>query len=143
MDYSHPAETIEMAIYLAKLEHASTVVIVQESDLLQIANLGQDDKTLEDVNQVKNEFVNEDTRKINDILSCTDCEGLHITTHHLEGKPGVGISNYAREQQADLLVLGSSDKKLSIIDRVFQHDIEYVLANLPCNLLIVQPDKLN
>lgn len=143
MDQSNKANIIEMAIYVARLDQASNVSIVQESDLLKIANLSQEDKTLEDLDQVREHFVNEDTQKLNEILSCTDCGNLHITTHHLEGKPGVGISNYAREQQADLLVLGQSEKKLGIIDRVFQHDIEYVLANLPCNLLIVQDNHLN
>lgn len=142
-DNANTADTIEMAIYLAKLEQANNVSIVQESDLLKIANLGQEDKTQEGLDLVKQEFVEEDDHKLDKILSCTDCGNLHITRHYLDGKPGVEISNYARQQHADLLVLGQSEKKLSILDRFFQHDIEYVLADLPCNLLIVQSDKLN
>jgi hypothetical protein len=34
--------------------------------------------------------------------------------------------------------LNSPDKQMNLIDRVFPHDIEFALADLPCNLLIVQ-----
>ena len=61
-----------------------------------------------------------------------------VCTERIEGKPGYVISKFAREKNADLLVLNSPDKQMNLIDRVFPHDIEFALADLPCNLLIVQ-----
>lgn len=60
-----------------------------------------------------------------------------MNVERIDGKPGYVITQYAREQKADLLVLNSPDTKLNLIDRVFPHDIEYALADLPCDLLIV------
>ena len=47
------------------------------------------------------------------------------------------ISKYARDKRADLLVVNSPSTHLNLLDRIFTHDIEYVLADLPCDLLIV------
>jgi hypothetical protein len=51
------------------------------------------------------------------------------------------ITQFAREHEADLLVLNSPDTKLNLLDRVFPHDIEFALADLPCDLLIVHSKK--
>jgi nucleotide-binding universal stress UspA family protein len=85
----------------------------------------------------KEKIEKEEVDKIEEILRCADCGNLKISTIRLEGKPGFVISNFAREYNADLLVLNSPDAKLNFIDRVFTHDIEYALADLPCDLLII------
>jgi hypothetical protein len=76
---------------------------------------------------------------LEEILNCTDCGTLKINTERIEGKPGYVISKFSRKVYADLMVLNSPDKQMNLIDRVFPHDIEYALADLPCNLLIVHP----
>ena len=53
------------------------------------------------------------------------------------GKTGHSIGMYAQTKRADLLVLNSPNKKLSFYDRLFPHDIEYILGEMPCNLLVV------
>ena len=140
---SKTADTIALAMQLAKLEKANKIDIVQESGYHNIATLSSENRSAEEVEQIKNEFITDDKEKLNEILSCTDCGSLKIETHHLQGKPGLAISNYAREHEADLLVLSSPDKKLNLLDRLFTHDIEHVLANLPCSVLIVHHENHN
>lgn len=142
-DNDKTSATIEMAMYLARLEQANTVDIVQESEFNRLASISCEDKSKEELISLKKDLINEEKEKLEDILSCTDCGNLQVNTRRLEGKPGISISNYAREQQADLLIMAAPENKLNLFDRVFQHDIEYVLANLPCNLLIVHSHKMN
>jgi nucleotide-binding universal stress UspA family protein len=66
-----------------------------------------------------------------------DKESVSVNVKTVHGKPGYAISQYAKQKDADLLVFNSPDTHLGIFDRIFTHDIEYALANLPCNLLIV------
>jgi nucleotide-binding universal stress UspA family protein len=47
------------------------------------------------------------------------------------------VRQYAEQKKADLLVINSPDVRYGIIDRIFTHDMEYILENLPCNVLIV------
>jgi len=55
----------------------------------------------------------------------------------LSERNGPALGEFAREQGVDLLVVNSPDHSLSIFDRILPHDIEDLLADLPCNLLIV------
>ena len=60
-----------------------------------------------------------------------------VTDKNIKGKPGYAISKFSKDKKADLLVINSPDTHLNVFDRIFAHDIEYILADLPCNLLIV------
>ncbi|TAE77273.1 MAG: universal stress protein [Bacteroidetes bacterium] len=129
--------TIETAIYVGKQAYANDVFVIQEQDAGKMALIRTDVFTNNELDDHKEKIVIEEVNKLNEILACTDCGGLRVNTERLEGKPGYVISNFAREHQADLLVLNSPDTKLNLLDRVFPHDIEYALADLPCDLMII------
>jgi nucleotide-binding universal stress UspA family protein len=139
---SKTSYTLELAIELARRDQAK-LNIIQEADYHRMAQLGSDVKSEKEISTIKNELIDEDRKKLDSLLSCTDCGQVHVNTMNIEGKPGIAISNFAREHQADLLVLTAPENKLSLFDRVFQHDMEYVLAHLPCNVLIVHQPQFN
>lgn len=136
-DNPKTVNTIETAIYVGKEALAEDVFVIQEQDAGKMALIRTDVFTNNELDDHKEKIVIEEVNKLNDILACTDCGGLRVNTERLEGKPGYVISNFAREHQADLLVLNSPDTKLNLLDRVFPHDIEFALADLPCDLMII------
>ena len=79
----------------------------------------------------------DENMKLQRIVESLDKENISVNVKTVHGKPGYAISQYAKQKDADLLVFNSPDTHLGIFDRIFTHDIEYALANLPCNLLIV------
>ena len=111
--------------------------IVQESDISKMALIRSENMGDKETKMHKEKLFKEENEKLEQILKCTDCGSLKVNIERMDGKPGYVISNFAREQKADLLMLNSPDTKLNFLDRVFPHDIEYALANLPCDLLIV------
>ena len=62
---------------------------------------------------------------------------LNVNHKCIFGKAGYTIGHFAAANRADLLVMNSPDSKLGIMDRVFTHELEYVLSDLPCCLMIV------
>lgn len=138
-DHPKTSATIATAIGLAKRYKANEVDIIQEFDPQKMALIRSDELRENEADKLKEELLEEENRKLDEILSCTDCGNLQLKTERFEGKPGYMITKYARENKADLLVLNSPDKKMNILDRVFPHDIEFALSDLPCNLLIVHP----
>jgi len=136
-DNPKTVHTIETAIYIGKKTKASEINIVQESDVSKMALIRSEGVNENETEIRKQKVFKEENEKLEEILKCTDCNDLKINVERIDGKPGYVISNFAREQNADLLLLNSPDKKLNFLDRVFPHDIEYALANLPCDLLIV------
>lgn len=136
-DHPKTVNTVETAIYVAKQTHADDVTIVQESDVSKMALIRSDAFSDGESEEHKEKIFEEEDKRLDDILRCADCGALTVHVERLDGKPGYVITQFAREQKADLLVLNSPDTKLNLIDRVFPHDIEYALADLPCDLLIV------
>jgi len=61
----------------------------------------------------------------------------NIKIQSVAGIAGLTVGQQAQRAGADLLVVNSPDHHLAIFDRVFSHDLEYVLTDLPCSMLIV------
>lgn len=136
-DHPKTVNTVEAAVYVAKATHAFTVDVIQELDPGKLALIRSDAFTDNEADNNREKIMKDENERLDEILRCADCGNLKVNVERLEGKPGFVISNYARENHADLLVLNSPDTKLNLIDRVFPHDIEYALADLPCDLMIV------
>jgi len=137
-DHPKTVHTIETAIYIAKQAKSIGVDIVQESNMSKMALIrSTENLTDSESDKRKEKIFKEENERLDEILKCNDCGNLKVNIDRMDGKPGYVISNFAREQKADLLMLNSPDTKLNFLDRVFPHDIEYALANLPCDLLIV------
>ncbi len=129
--------TIAVAIEIAKAFKVKNVDVIQETDLNKAVLIRSDEFKENEVAKHKENLIEEEDKRLNYILSCNDCGDLKINIDRIEGKPGYIISKYAREHHADLLILNSPDRKMNLIDRVFPTDIEFALADLPCNLLLV------
>lgn len=138
-DHPKTENTIAVAVEIANQYLAGTVSIIQESDPGKLALIRSEELKENEAEERREQILKEEDEKLEEILRCTDCANLKVITERIEGKPGYVISNYARLKSADLLVVNSPDKQLNLLDRVFPHDIEYALADLPCNLLIVHP----
>ncbi|MFY7734789.1 MAG: universal stress protein [Bacteroidia bacterium] len=139
-DNPKTVNTIAKAIEIAKAFDVKYVDVIQETDLSKAALIRSDEFKENEMAHHKEQLISEENKKLEYILSCNDCGGLKVNVERIEGKPGYVITKYARENEADLLVLNSPDRKLNLIDRVFPSDIEFALADLPCNLLLVNED---
>ncbi|OFY62502.1 MAG: hypothetical protein A3H98_13125 [Bacteroidetes bacterium RIFCSPLOWO2_02_FULL_36_8] len=135
----HPktVHTLNTALYFAKYEKSEKVAILKEIYLPALSMAIADENTEPEVEKIKQELVEEELKKLKTFVSDTDPSKLVTDIHCLVGKPGYTISQYSKEHKTDMLIMNSPDKNLNILDRIFTHDIEYVLAKLPCNLLIV------
>ncbi len=125
------------AVEICKLEQAKQVFILNEIKMygLQMATIGEDSE--EEASRQRKKIVNEEISYVEDILKTIDHEGLKITIKITSGRWAHELAKFSENIQADLLILGGHDN-LTFFDRLFPHDIEDILGNLPCNLLIVK-----
>lgn len=129
--------TIGTAFYFAKHLKAKDVTIVTEMNVPGLAMAIADDSTAPEAKEIKKNLNEEMEDSIHSIIEKCDTSGINVSLKSIKGKPGYAISKYAKDRKADLLVINSPDTHLNLLDRIFTHDIEYILAHLPCNLLIV------
>ena len=129
--------TINTSLYLANKLKAKDVIIVNESDVTGLAMAMADDSTAPQTKEIKKNITEEMSERIQSILNNRDTGNVKVSDKIIKGKSGYAISKFAKDKKADLLVINSPDTNLNVFDRIFTHDIEYILANLPCNVLIV------
>ena len=136
---SHPKTSLTLgtAVYFAKQVGAHAIAIVTELDQPTLSMATADMSTVDTLTNLKQQIVKDEIERIHGIVECCHPEGLKITEEAIFGRLGYTIRQYARNYGADLLVINSPDAKYGIIDRIFTHDMEYILEDLPCNVLIV------
>jgi len=137
VDNPKTVHTINTALYLASHLNIRELTIIQETHTPGLAMTIAENSTAPEANKIKKDINAEQHSRLNEILEKCNYRDIKINDKIIQGKPGFAIRNYADSKNADLLVINSPDTKLGILDRIFAHDIEYILEDLPSNLLIV------
>jgi nucleotide-binding universal stress UspA family protein len=138
-DSPYIEDAIEAGCYIGKMENAQWVHIARELKLLGLALSANEQCTEEEYHESMQGMVREEIEEVEKILSRIPRENLKINIKMLSGKSGYELARFAERKKADLLVVGAPARRLSLFDRVFPHDLEYIFANLPCNLLVINP----
>ena len=133
-------QTITTAFYVANKLKSQKVTIVEEIKQEEIAVKVEDDKSLRRANIVKERIKLRENSRIKEIISHIPEEYTKNVTIKLQpifGKKGYSIGHYAQVSRADLLVM-NAPTKMTFWDRLFPHDIEHILTELPTDVLILQ-----
>lgn len=133
-------QTIKIAFYVADKLKAEKITIVEEIKQDQISVKVEDDKSLRRVNIMKERIKLRENSRIKEIMSHIPDEytkNIAIKLQPIFGKKGYSIGHYAQISRADLLVM-NAPTKMNFWDRLFPHDIEHILAELPTDVLILQ-----
>jgi len=132
--------TIQSAFYVGHGLGVERISIVEEIKPSEVAVKVDDDKSLRKVAITKERIrLREESRvkKIVDDLPDQYTKGINIKSQPIFGKRGYSIGHYAQIVRADLLIMNAS-MQMSFWDRLFPHDIEYILSELPTDVLILQ-----
>lgn len=128
---------IEKGLEWCKIDGAKQVHVVNEIKMygMKMATAGEGSE--EEVSSVRKKLVAEEIAYVEDILKTMDKGSLKVNVKITCGKWAVELAKFAEDIKADLLVVGD-EGKLGFLDRLFPHDLEEILSNLPCNLLIIK-----
>lgn len=138
-DFTHEGEeTIKRAHHFAKLENAVDFTLVKEFQVPGLAMTVYDSGSTEETEQNRLNWQSEEDDKLKLLVKELNLKDPDIKTVCLYGREGYEAGKYVKSIHGDLLVLTGPKDKLKFFDRVFQHDIEYLFENLPCDLLIVK-----
>ena len=137
IDHPKTPHTIDSAVYFANHLDVNELILVKEDQLSAVTSLA-DSAVCEDelVAQKRNQVI-EEKKEFDEVASNHQFGNLNVKFKMLKGKPGKEITNFARVQEADLLVVNSPDQELGLLHRFFPHGLEHALEDLPCSLLII------
>lgn len=131
--------TVAASFYVSHTLEAEKITIVEEISQHQVQVKVDDDKTLRKATIVKERIRLREDYRVKQILEDIPApykENVQIKTQSIFGKSGYSIGHYAQLMRADLLVMNGSDKH-TFWDRFFTHDLEYILRELPTDVLVI------
>jgi nucleotide-binding universal stress UspA family protein len=132
--------TIASAFYVSNRLQAEKLTIVEEIKQEEIKVKVDDDISLRRTNIIKERIKLRENARIKDIITHIPkeyTENITIKTQPIFGKQGYSIGHYAQISRADLLIM-NAPTKMTFWDRLFPHDIEHILTELPTDVLILQ-----
>ena len=133
-------QTITSAFYVAKHLKSDKITIVEEIGQDEIAVKVDDDKSLRRANIAKERIKLRENSRVKEIISHIPeayTKNITIKLQPIFGKRGYSIGHYAQISRADLLIM-NGPSKMTFWDRLFPHDIEHILTELPTDVLILQ-----
>ncbi|UII28801.1 universal stress protein [Fulvivirga maritima] len=142
-DSPYATQAIKVGTYIGKIQSTAQLHIVREIKLYGLAMSVSSERTEDELSEIRKNLVNEEIKIVEDILKEVDTKGLKINIKVISGKSGFELANFCNRTKSDLLIVGAPNRKMGIFDRVFPHDLEYIFADLPCDILIVNPKRKN
>ncbi len=140
----HPktADTIKTAFYTAKAFGTKEITIVEEVDPKDVGIAADDDLTIAKANRKKANIARNEHLRLEKLMSELPIEiDIDVIERCIFGKKGYSIGHFTEKNRADLLILNSPDTTLGFLDRIFTHDLEYILSDLPTDILLVHSTK--
>jgi hypothetical protein len=142
IDHPKTSKTIHMAMEVANSLKSNELIVVEEVVPDKEMDNVEDDAHLQKAVEKKNKLVEKELHRLDAIIKKADkTNDLRVNAKVIFGKRGYTIGHFTQSSCADLLVMNSPDTKLGFLDRVFTHDLEYVLSELPSDLLIVHSQE--
>ena len=130
-------DTIETAFKISNSLACKRITIVEEISQAELDIKVSDDITLRKATIEKDRVKKREDLRVEKILTEIDCKNTSLKIQSIFGRRGYSIGHYAKIKRADLLIM-NAPVKTSLLDRIFPHDIEYILSELPTDLLIVK-----
>lgn len=134
-------DAIAVSCKLAQSEKSKWIHIVRELKLFGLTLSALEQSTEKEYDQQRHQLLQEEIDKVETILSHVPHPDVKVNIKVISGKSGFELARFAEKKHADLLVVGAPERRFHFFDRLFRHDLEYIFANMPCNLLIVHGRK--
>jgi nucleotide-binding universal stress UspA family protein len=130
-------EAISVSCMLAQAAKSQWIHVVRELKMLGLTLAAFDQSTEEEYDKQRQQLIQEEIDKVEAILNRVPHSDVKVNVKVISGKSGFELARFAEKKKADLLVVGAPNRRIYFFDRIFPHDLEYLFADLPCNLLIV------
>ena len=128
---------IQQGLEWCKKEESRKVYIVNEIKMYGMKMATASSGSEDEVSNTRRKLITEEVAYVENILKDLDKGDLKVNIKITCGKWAVELARFSLDIQADLLIVGDNGN-LTFFDRLFPHDLEDILSDLPCNLLIIK-----
>jgi nucleotide-binding universal stress UspA family protein len=129
-------EVIRKGVALCRAEQSTQVYIVNEIKMYLLRMATASEESEAKAAMIKRQLVQDEINYVENILKDIDQGELKVQVKVTGGRWAVELAKFSEKIHADLLIVGAQEN-LNFLDRLFPHDLEDILSNLPCNVLII------
>jgi nucleotide-binding universal stress UspA family protein len=140
-DSPYVEDAIAASCTLAQSAKTKWIHIVRELKMFGLTLSALEQSSEEEYDKQRQQLVQDEIEKVEAILNRVPHSNVKVNIKVMSGKSGFELAKFAEKKKADLLVVGAPNRRIYFFDRFFRHDLEYLFADLPCNLLIVHGQK--
>ena len=133
--------TILSAFHFGKALDVKKITLVEEINRSEVAVEADDDLSLRKVTLRKEELNQRELTRVTEILSHIPdslLKGIKVRSQNIFGTRGYSIGHYAKVVRAELLIMNATENRKGFLGRVFPKDLEYILSELPTDVLIIK-----
>ena len=133
--------TILSAFHFGKALDVKKITLVEEINRSEVAVEADDDLSLRKVTLRKEELNQRELTRVTEILSHIPDSllmGIKVRSQNIFGTRGYSIGHYAKVVRAELLIMNAAENRKGFLGRIFPKDLEYILSELPTDVLIIK-----
>jgi nucleotide-binding universal stress UspA family protein len=136
-EQSNTQRVLEVACEIGLKQRANHVHILKDIKLYGLTMAMASEDSENEYAEQRRRLIQGEIESIKKRLKHIQTDKLNINIKIISGKRGFEISRFARKVSAELVVMAGAGKKLGLMDRIMTHDLEYLLADIPTNMLII------
>ena len=133
--------TINAAFHFASDLNINKITLVEEINRSEHDLDVYDDESLRRATLKKEKIKRREYSRVNQILKKIPKsykDNIKIISQSIFGTRGYSIGHYAKLVRADVLIMNASETKKTFLSKFFPKDLDYILRELPTNVLIIQ-----
>ncbi len=135
--YEFSARTTQ---YIAEIDGTRETIFVKDVYIPALSSITIDSGSSDEVEETRAAYLTDEESKLSLFLKETGVKDFSYNVKALYGREAVHTHQFTIDVEADLLIYTVRNKKLSIFDRIFTHDAEFIFEELPANLLLIKRD---
>lgn len=132
------SEVIHNGLVFGKIKKARMIHFVKEIKLYGLTMSVMSQYSIEETSELRKKLISQEIKKVEKILENFDTSTTRTNIKVIAGKSGFELRKFTRNVKAELLIIGAIKKKLDLIDRLFMNRLEFIIEDIPCNLLILK-----
>lgn len=136
-DSPYVEQAITVSCQLARASGTRWIHLVRELKMYGLTLTAMDQNSEQEYDQQRHQLLKEEIDEVEKILCRVPHDEIKINIKVISGKSGYELARFAEKKSADLMIVGAPERRFRFFDRLFRHDLEYIFADMPCNLLIV------
>ncbi|MCE1188400.1 MAG: universal stress protein [Ignavibacteria bacterium] len=138
VEFSPEGEDIVRKAYQLALQHGSRELVLLRELMVPGLAITVHDGGSNETEELRLQWEDTENKKLEMLARELKLTDVRVRFRIIYGKKGFEANRFAREEGVNLLIVQAQKRKFKLMDRIFQHDQEFLYKELPCSLLCVK-----